>query len=156
MSLSTNPTFEMEKLKKHTSEVRQKLDGYTLATEVLLAVRSRKDSQRYVRQVQHAQIFVHQTTTSQELSSKVTNFYSKQKWATYDMKKVVDHVAKLLNDGSKRKFQPLEKTISLKHTANDIESFPYEVQEEFQSRALTQSWVGVCDVIFSDFERGTL
>ena len=82
-------------------------------------------------------------TTSHELSSKVTNFYSKEQWATHDLKKVIDHVAKLLNDGSKRKFQPLEKTTSLKHTANDIESFPYEAQEELQSLALTQSWVGI-------------
>ena len=78
-------------------------------------------------------------TTSPELSSKVTNFYSKQKWATHDLKKGVEHWAKLLNDGSKRKFQPLEKTTSLKHTANEFESFLYEVQEELQSRALTQS-----------------
>ena len=40
-----------------------------------------------------------------ELSSKFTNFYSKQKWSTHDMKKVVDHVAKALKVGSKRKFQ---------------------------------------------------
>ena len=95
-------------------------------------------------------------TTSHELSSKVTNIYSKQKWATHDLKKVVDHVAKLLNGGSKRKFQPLEKTTNLKHTANDIESFPYEAQEELQSRALDQSWVGICDVIFPALGRGTL
>ena len=95
-------------------------------------------------------------TTSHELSSKVKNFYSKQQWETHDLKKVVHHVAKLLNDGSKRKFQPLEKTTRLKHTANDIESFPYEAQEVLQSRALTQSWVGICDVMFPDFGRGTL
>ena len=94
-------------------------------------------------------------TTSHELSGKVTKIYSKQKWATHDLKKLVDHVAKLLNDGSKRKFQPLEKTTSLKHTTNDFESFPYEAQEELQCRALTQSWVGICDVIFSVFGRGT-
>ena len=35
----------MEKLKKQASEVHQKLDGYTYE-EVLLAVRSRQDSQR--------------------------------------------------------------------------------------------------------------
>ena len=95
-------------------------------------------------------------TTSHELSSKVTNFYSKHKWATHDLKKVIDHVAKLLNDGSKRKFQPLEKTTSLKYTANDIESFPYKAQEELHSLALTQSWVGICDVIFPVFARDTL
>ena len=65
-------------------------------------------------------------------------------------------MAKLLNDGSKRKFQPLEKTTSLKHTANDIESFPYEAQEKLQKRAMTQSWVGICDVIFAVFGRGIL
>ena len=59
-------------------------------------------------------------TTSHQLSSKVTNFYSRQKWATHGLKKVVDNVAKLLNVESKRKFQPLEKTTSLKHTANHI------------------------------------
>ena len=90
------------------------------------------------KQVQRAQIFVQQMTTSHELSSKVTNFHSKQKWSTQDLKKVVDHVAKLLNDGSKRKFQPLEKITTLKQTANDIESFPYEAQEELQSHALIQ------------------
>ena len=95
-------------------------------------------------------------TTSHELSSKVTNFYSKQNWATHDLEKVVDHVAKLFNDGSKRKFQPLEKTTSLKHTANDIESLPFEAQEELQSHPLTMSWVGICDVIFPVFGRGTL
>ena len=76
---------------------------------------SRQDSQCYVRQVQRAQIFFQQMTTSHELSSKISKFYSKQKWATHDLRKVVDHVAKQLNDGSKRKFQPLEKTTSLKH-----------------------------------------
>ena len=86
MPLSTSPTFEMEKLKRQASEVRQKLDGYTYE-EVLLAVRSRQDSQRYVRQVQRVQIFVQQMTTSHELSSEVTNFYSKQKWATHDLKR---------------------------------------------------------------------
>ena len=106
--------------------------------------------------MQRAQIFVQQMTTSRELSSKFTNFYSKQKWATHDLKKVVEHVAKLLNDGSKRKIQPFEKTTSLKHTAHDIESFPYEAQEVLQSRALTQSWVGICGVIFPVFGRGTL
>ena len=150
MPLSTNPTFEMEKLKKQASEVHRKLDGYTYE-EVLLAVRSRQDSQRYIHQVQRAQIFVQQMTTSCELSSKVTNFYSKQKWATHNLKKLVDHVAKLLKDGSKRKFQPLEKTTSMKHTTNHIESLPYEVQEELQSHALTQSSVGICDVIISVF-----
>ena len=155
MPLSTSPTFEIEKLKRQASEVHQKLDGYTYE-EILLAVRPRQDSQRYARQVQRAQIFVQQMTTCHELSSKLTNFYSKQKWATHDQKKVVDHVVRLLNDGSKRKFQPLEKTTSLKHTANDIESFPYEVQEDLQSRALTQSWVGIGDVIFPVFGRGTL
>ena len=76
----------------------------------------------------------------------------------HDLKKVVDHVAKLLNYASKRKFQPLEKTTSLKHTGDEIESFPYEFQEELQSRALTQSraLVGICDVIFPVFGRGTL
>ena len=142
-------------MKRQASEVHQKLDGYTYE-EVLLAVRSGQDSQRYVRQVQRAQIFVQQMTTSHELSSKVTKFYSKQKWATHDLKKEVDHVAKLLNDGSKRKFQPLEKTTSLKNTANDIENFLYEAQEELQTRALNQSWVGICDVIFPIFGRGTL
>ena len=137
----------MEKLKRQSTEVQQKLDGYNYE-DFLLAVRSRQVSQRYVRQVQRAQIFVQQMTTSHELSSKVINFYSKRKWATHDLKKVVDHVAKLPNDGSKRKFQPLDKTTSLKHTINDIESFPYEAQEELQSRALTQSWVGIRDVIF--------
>ena len=145
----------MEKLKRQASEFHQKLDGYTYE-EVLLAARSRQDSQRYVRQVQRAQIFVQQMTTSHELSSKVTKFYSKQKWATHDLKKVVDHVAKPLNDESKRRFQPLGKTTGLKHTANDIESFPYEAQEELQSRALTQSWVGICDVLFLVCGRGTL
>ena len=96
-------------------------------------------------------------TTSHELSSEVTNFYSKPRWATYDLRKVIDHVAKLLNDRSKSKFQPLEKTTSLKHTANDIKSFPYEAQEGLQSRALTQSWIGICDdVIFPVFGRGIL
>ena len=38
-----------------------------------------------------------------------------------------------------------EKTKSLKHTANDIESFVDEFQEELLSRALTQVWVGICD-----------
>ena len=114
----------MEKLKKQASEVHQ--IGYTYE-EVLLAVRSRQDSQRYVRQVQSAQIFVQQMTTSHELSSKVTNFYSKQKWATHDLKNVVDHAAKLLNNGSKKNFQPLEKATSLRHTDNDLESFPHEV-----------------------------
>ena len=90
------------------------------------------------KQVQRAQIFVQQMTTSHELSSKVTSFHSTQKWSTQDLKKVVDHVAKLLNDGSKRKFQPLEKITTLKQTANDIESFPYEAQEELQSHALIQ------------------
>ena len=127
-------------MKKQASEVHQKLDRYTYV-EVLLAVRSRQDSQRYVRQ-----IFVQQMTTSHELSSKIT----------HDLKKVVDLVAKLLNDGSMGKFQPLEKTTSLKHTANDIESFPYEVPEELQSRALTKSWVGICDVIIPIFGRSTL
>ena len=108
MPLYTSPTFEMKKLKMQASEVHRKLDGYNYE-EVLLAVRSRQDSQRYVRQVQRAQIFVQQMTTSHELSGKITNFYSKQKWATHDLKKVVDHVAKLLKDGSKRKFQPLDK-----------------------------------------------
>ena len=61
-------------------------------------------------------------------------------------------MAKLLNDGSKRKFQPLEKTTSLNYTANDIESFPHEAQEELQSRALTQSWVGTCDKNFPSLE----
>ena len=93
---------------------------------------------------------------SHEMSGKVANFCSKQKWATHDLKKVVDHVAKLLNDGSKRKFQPLEKSTSLTHTSNDIESFPYEAQEELQSRVLTQSWVGICDVIFPVYGRGNL
>ena len=55
MPLSTNHTFEMEKLKKQASEVHQKLDGYTYE-EVLLAVRSRQDSQRYVRQVQRTDL----------------------------------------------------------------------------------------------------
>ena len=155
MPLSTSPTFEMEKLKKQVSEVHQKLDRYTYE-EVLLAVRPRQDSQRYVRQVQREQIFVQQMTTSHELSSKVTNFYSKQKWAIHDLKKVVDHVVKPLIVGSKRKFQPLENTTSLKHTANDIESFPFEAKEELQSRALTQTWVGICDVIFPVFGRGIL
>ena len=90
-------------------------------------------------------------TISCELSSKVTNFYSKQKWATHDLKKLVDHVAKLFKDGSKRTFQPLEKTTSMKHTTNHIESFPYEVQEELQSHALTQSRVGICDRIVPVF-----
>ena len=54
-------------------------------------------------------------------------------------------MVKPLIDGSKRKFQPLENTTSLKQTVNDIESFPFEAQEELQSRALTQSWVGICD-----------
>ena len=44
----------------------------------------RQDSQRYVRQVQRAQIFFQQMTTSHELSSKVTKFYSKQKCATHE------------------------------------------------------------------------
>ena len=70
MPLSTNLTFEMEKLKKQASDVHQKLDGYTYE-EVLLAARSRQDSQRYVRQVQRTQIFVQQMTISHELSSKV-------------------------------------------------------------------------------------
>ena len=90
-------------------------------------------------------------TTSHELSSEVTSFYSKHKWATHDLRKVTDHVAKLLNDGSKSKVQPLHKTTSQKHTANDSESFPFEAQEELQSRALTQRWVGICDVIFPVF-----
>ena len=146
----------MEKLKRQqASEVHQKVDGY-IYEEFLLAVRSRQDSQRYVCQVQRAQIFVQQMTTSTELSSEVINFYSKQKWETHDLKKVVDHAAKLLNDRSKKKFQPLEKTTSLKLTANDIESFPYEAQEELQSRSMTQSWVGICDVIFPVFGGGTL
>ena len=108
-----------------------------------MAVRSRQYSQRYVRQVQRAQIFVQQMTVVMSCQVKLQNFYSKQKWAVRDLKKVVDHVAKLLNDGSKRKFQPLEKTTSLKHTANDIESFPYEAQEQLQNRALTQSWAAL-------------
>ena len=103
MPFSTNPTFEMEKLKKRASEVHQKLDGYTYE-KVLLAVGFRQDSQSYVRQMQRAQIFVQQMTTAHQLSSKVTNFYSKQNWATHDLKKVVDHMAKLLNVESKRKF----------------------------------------------------
>ena len=155
MPLSTSPTFEMEKVKRQASEDYQKMDGYTYE-DVLLAVRSRQDSQRYIRQEQRPQIFVQQMTISHELSSKVANFYSKQKWETRDLKKVVDHVAKLLNDGSKRKFQPLEKTTSLKHIANDIESFPYEAQEELQSRQLTQSWVSICDVIILVFGWGIL
>ena len=73
--------------------------------------------------------------TSHELSSKFTNFYVKQK-ATHDLK--ADHVIKMLNDGSKRKFLLLEKSRSLKLTAND-NFFSYEVQEELQSRVLTQS-----------------
>ena len=68
MPLSANPTIEMEKLKKQASEVHQKLDGYTYE-EVLLAVRSLQDSQRYFRQLQRAQIFVQEMTTSNELSS---------------------------------------------------------------------------------------
>ena len=103
MLLSINHAFEIEKLKKQASEVHWKLNGYLY--EVLLEVRSRQDSQRYVRQVQRAQIFVQQMTTFHELSIKITNFYSKQKWASHDLKKVVDHVAKMLNDGSKREFQ---------------------------------------------------
>ena len=79
MPLSNSPTFEMEKLKRQASEFHQKLDGYTYE-EVLLAVRSRQDSERYVRQVQRARIFVEQMTTSHGLSSKITNFYSKQNW----------------------------------------------------------------------------
>ena len=47
----------MEKLKRQASEFHQKLDVYTYE-EVLLAVRSRQDSERYVRQVQRAPIFV--------------------------------------------------------------------------------------------------
>ena len=85
------------------------------------------DSQRYFRQVQSAQFFVQQMTTSHELSSKVTKFYSKQKWETHDQKNVVHHAAKLLNDRSKENFQPLEKATSLRHTANELESFPHEV-----------------------------
>ena len=54
MLFSTNPTFEMEKLKKPASEVHQNLDIYTYG-EFLLAVGSRKDSQSYVCQVQRAQ-----------------------------------------------------------------------------------------------------
>ena len=57
MPLSTNPTFEMEKLKKQASEVQQKLNGYTYE-EVLLAMQSREASQRYVCQGQLPQIFV--------------------------------------------------------------------------------------------------
>ena len=129
MPLFTNPTFEMEKLKKRASEFHQNLDGYN-HENVLLAVRSRQDSQCFVRQVQRAQIFIQQMTTSREFSCEFANFYSKSKWATHDLKKVVDHVAKVLNDGSKRKFQTLEKMTNLKHTANDIENFSYEVQEE--------------------------
>ena len=52
-----------------------------------------------VCQMQRGQNFVQQMTTYHELTSKFTNFYSKQKWATHDLKKVVDHVARLLNDG---------------------------------------------------------
>ena len=126
--MSTNLTFEMERLKKQASEVHQKLDGYTYE-EVLLAVRSRQNSQRYVCQVQRAQIFVQQMTTSHERSSKITNFYSKLKLATHDLKKVVDHVAKLLKAGSKRKFQPLEKTTSLKHTIKTLRAFHMRIRK---------------------------
>ena len=66
MFLSTSPTFEMEKLKRQASEVHRKLDGFTYE-EILLAVRSRQGSKRYVRQMLCAQIFVQQMTTSYEL-----------------------------------------------------------------------------------------
>ena len=117
-----------------------------------MALPSPQFSQRYVRQVQRAQIFVQQTTVVMSCQVKLQNFYSKQKWATRDLWKVVDHVAKLLNDGSKRKFQPLEKTTSLNYTPNDIESFPCEAQEELQSCALTQSWVSACGAYFPSLE----
>ena len=87
---------------------------------------------------------------------KLQTFTQSRIGQPHDLEKVVDHVAKLFNDGSKRKFQPLEKTTSLKHTANDIESLPFEAQEELQSRPLTMSWVGICDVIFPVFGRCTL
>ena len=47
MPLSTSPTFEMEKLKRQASEVHQKLDEYTYE-EVLLAVQSQQDPQRFL------------------------------------------------------------------------------------------------------------
>ena len=151
LTLSTNPTFEMEKLKMQASEVHQKLDRYSYK-EVLLAVRSRQDSQHYVRQVQRAQIFFQQMTTSLELSNKVTNFYSKQKWATYGLTKVVDHVAKLLNDGSKRKFQPLEKFTSLKHTTNDIENCCALIQKFISKNYMTFELEFRCSLVISDLK----
>ena len=73
MPLSTKPTLEMEKLKKQASEIHQKLNGYIYEDD-LLAVRSRQDSQRYVRQLQRTQIFIQQMTTSHEMSSEITSF----------------------------------------------------------------------------------
>ena len=53
-------------------------------------------------------------------------------------------------------FRRLRKWQNLKHTANDIESFSFEVQKELQSRALTHSLISICDVNFPVFGRCTL
>ena len=77
-------------------------------------------------------------TASHELSSEIRNIYTKRKWSTIDLKKMVEHVSKLLNDGSRRNVHLLVKSKCLKLAANNyIENFPCEVEEELQVRVLT-------------------
>ena len=151
MPLSTNPTFDLDKLKTQASEFQLKLDGYTYE-EVLLAVRSRQISQCYVRQVQRAQIFVQQVTTSHELSSKLRVFT--QSWSGQPMTWIrwltMCWSSSLMDQ--RESFSRVRTPYAQNIPPTTLRAF----HMRFKSRALTQSWHGICDVKRLVCGRGTL